>query len=54
LDEGIPHAPPDPRDEQTTRSHDLRYLLMIYMNPTVFETLTRQDGAEPGRRAGSG
>jgi hypothetical protein len=29
----------------TTRSDDVRYLLMIYMNPTVFETLSEEEQA---------
>jgi hypothetical protein len=30
---------------RATRSNDVRYLLMIYMNPTVFETLSEEEQA---------
>jgi hypothetical protein len=30
---------------RATRSDDVRYLLMIYMNPTVFETLSEEEKA---------
>jgi hypothetical protein len=33
------------RPGETTRSGDVRYLLMIYMNPTVFESLSEEEQA---------
>jgi hypothetical protein len=44
LDEGAAHGTRSRRRE-TTRSGDVRYLLMIYMNPTVFESLSEEEQA---------
>jgi hypothetical protein len=43
---GRPLRPTSASDTATVRSNDVKYLLMIYMNPTTWESLSEEDRNE--------